>query len=195
MFPIRDHNPSGRTPFVVYALMAANILIFLSQMLLPMVRAMPVASWILAAEVFYLGAFGVHHFERSYGETETPAQRRSGVPATLDADTDRLLAHMKDARPWLTPGLTLAELSASSGFAEATLTDAIQHAGYAHFFDFVNAHRCAAVQTRLRQQDGSDTSILDLALEHGFNSKTAFNRVFKAQTGLTPSQYRDQTAE
>ncbi|WP_171133234.1 MULTISPECIES: rhomboid family intramembrane serine protease [unclassified Ruegeria] len=30
MFPIRDHNPSGRTPFVVYALMAANILIFLS---------------------------------------------------------------------------------------------------------------------------------------------------------------------
>ena len=30
MFPIRDHNPSGRTPFVVYILMAANILIFLS---------------------------------------------------------------------------------------------------------------------------------------------------------------------
>ncbi|SPJ30224.1 Rhomboid protease GluP [Falsiruegeria mediterranea M17] len=30
MLPIRDHNPSGRTPYVVYALMAANILIFLS---------------------------------------------------------------------------------------------------------------------------------------------------------------------
>lgn len=30
MFPIRDHNPSGRTPYVTYALMAANILIFLS---------------------------------------------------------------------------------------------------------------------------------------------------------------------
>ena len=30
MFPIRDHNPSGRTPYIVYALMAANILIFLS---------------------------------------------------------------------------------------------------------------------------------------------------------------------
>mgnify|MGYP000566093745 CR=1 FL=1 len=30
MFPIRDHNPSGRTPYVVYGLMAANILIFLS---------------------------------------------------------------------------------------------------------------------------------------------------------------------
>ncbi len=30
MFPIRDHNPSGRTPYVVYILMAANILIFVS---------------------------------------------------------------------------------------------------------------------------------------------------------------------
>lgn len=30
MFPIRDHNPSGRTPYVVYALMALNIVIFLS---------------------------------------------------------------------------------------------------------------------------------------------------------------------
>jgi membrane associated rhomboid family serine protease len=30
MFPIRDHNPSGRTPYVTYVLIAANILAFLS---------------------------------------------------------------------------------------------------------------------------------------------------------------------
>ena len=30
MFPIRDHNPSGRTPYVTYALLAANIAIFLA---------------------------------------------------------------------------------------------------------------------------------------------------------------------
>ncbi|MEQ9695829.1 rhomboid family intramembrane serine protease [Shimia sp. SDUM112013] len=30
MFPIRDHNPSGRVPYVVYALLALNIGIFLS---------------------------------------------------------------------------------------------------------------------------------------------------------------------
>ncbi|NKX37237.1 rhomboid family intramembrane serine protease [Rhodobacteraceae bacterium R_SAG4] len=29
MFPLRDHNPSGRTPYVVYLLMAANILGYL----------------------------------------------------------------------------------------------------------------------------------------------------------------------
>lgn len=30
MFPIRDHNPSGRTPYVTYALMAINIVVFLT---------------------------------------------------------------------------------------------------------------------------------------------------------------------
>lgn len=30
MFPIRDHNPSGRTPYVTYALIASNVLVFLS---------------------------------------------------------------------------------------------------------------------------------------------------------------------
>ncbi|MFP4327661.1 MAG: rhomboid family intramembrane serine protease [Paracoccaceae bacterium] len=29
MFPIRDHNPSGRVPYVTYALIVANILVFL----------------------------------------------------------------------------------------------------------------------------------------------------------------------
>lgn len=29
MFPIRDHNPSGRTPFVTYALIAINVVVFL----------------------------------------------------------------------------------------------------------------------------------------------------------------------
>lgn len=32
MLPIRDHNPSGRVPYVTYALMAANIGIFLSML-------------------------------------------------------------------------------------------------------------------------------------------------------------------
>ncbi|WP_435231308.1 rhomboid family intramembrane serine protease [Pseudopelagicola sp. nBUS_20] len=31
MFPIRDHNPSGRTPYVVYALILINITVFLIQ--------------------------------------------------------------------------------------------------------------------------------------------------------------------
>ncbi len=35
MFPIRDHNPSGRTPYVTYGLIALNVLVFLSYFWLP----------------------------------------------------------------------------------------------------------------------------------------------------------------
>ncbi|MBN2906895.1 MAG: rhomboid family intramembrane serine protease [Rhodobacteraceae bacterium] len=30
MFPLRDHNPSARTPYVTYALIAANVIVFLA---------------------------------------------------------------------------------------------------------------------------------------------------------------------
>jgi membrane associated rhomboid family serine protease len=30
MFPIRDHNPSERTPYVTYALIAINVIVFLT---------------------------------------------------------------------------------------------------------------------------------------------------------------------
>ena len=33
MFPIRDHNPSGRTPYVTIALIAINVLVFLGYFL------------------------------------------------------------------------------------------------------------------------------------------------------------------
>lgn len=46
MFPIRDHNPSGRIPYVTYMLMAANIGIFLSYFgIMEDVRAMN-AFWL-----------------------------------------------------------------------------------------------------------------------------------------------------
>lgn len=34
--------------------------------------------------------------------------------------------------------------------------------------------------------------ILALAFDAGFSSKTAFNTLFKKNTGLTPSQYRER---
>lgn len=48
MFPIRDHNPSERTPFVTYAIIAVNIAVFLWQMSLDQ-----------RAENFFIASYGV----------------------------------------------------------------------------------------------------------------------------------------
>ncbi|MEQ8534179.1 MAG: helix-turn-helix domain-containing protein, partial [Imperialibacter sp.] len=33
-------------------------------------------------------------------------------------------------------------------------------------------------------------SVLGIAMECGFNAKTSFNRIFKEETGLTPTEYK-----
>lgn len=60
MLPIRDHNPSGRTPYVVYALMAANIAIFLSYAMMSEEQAFyrVYASWaIIPARISHGGGY------------------------------------------------------------------------------------------------------------------------------------------
>jgi AraC-like DNA-binding protein len=37
-------------------------------------------------------------------------------------------------------------------------------------------------------------TLVALAMEAGFNSKSTFNQVFKMQTGMTPSEYLKKTS-
>jgi AraC-like DNA-binding protein len=58
------------------------------------------------------------------------------------------------------------------------------------FSDLVNGYRIEEVKGRLSDPDFNRSSILQVAFEAGFNSKAAFNRAFKKQTGMTPSQFK-----
>jgi len=60
------------------------------------------------------------------------------------------------------------------------------------FSGLVNSYRVKEVKKRLTSSQDVDKSILDIAFDAGFNTKTSFNRVFKKLTGMTPSQYRQR---
>lgn len=53
----------------------------------------------------------------------------------------------------------------------------------------INKHRVEEVIRRLEDPAYKNMTILALAFESGFNSKSAFNHVFKTHTGVSPSQY------
>jgi xylan 1,4-beta-xylosidase len=55
------------------------------------------------------------------------------------------------------------------------------------FVDYINKLRISKSLTHLL---GSKKSILDIAIEHGFNDHKAYNRVFKKEFGMTPTEYR-----
>lgn len=60
------------------------------------------------------------------------------------------------------------------------------------FSDFVNDYRTDAVVTKLRDSKYDHNTLLGIAFESGFNSKTTFNRVFKKATGKTPFEFKKQ---
>lgn len=55
------------------------------------------------------------------------------------------------------------------------------------FNDYVNAYRVQEVQSLLQDATNSKYTLLSLAMEAGFNSKSSFNRAVKKQLGISPS--------
>ena len=67
-----------------------------------------------------------------------------------------------------------------------------QELGFDNFSQFINGYRIERVCQLLKSREHQNLPILTLALDSGFSSIASFNRVFKANKGLTPTQYRAQ---
>ncbi|MBD2722718.1 helix-turn-helix transcriptional regulator [Hymenobacter sp. BT189] len=101
---------------------------------------------------------------------------------------DKLLALMTDEQPWLEPELTLAELAHRLRTNTSLLSHVINTGCGQNFNDFVNSYRVAEAERKLQDPRLAHYSLVGIALESGFNSKSTFNRVFKKLTGRTPGE-------
>lgn len=88
--------------------------------------------------------------------------------------------------------LTIKKLAEETGIQTHQLRRMInKELGYRNFRDFVNLHRVKEAQVMLSDPKFSTASITEIAFDCGFNSIPSFNRVFKAEVGETPSDYRE----
>ena len=101
---------------------------------------------------------------------------------------EKLLALMVDEQPWLEPELTLAELAHRLRTNTSLLSHVINTGCGQNFNDFVNRYRVAEAERKLQDPRLAHYSLVGIALESGFNSKSTFNRVFKKLTGCTPGE-------
>jgi AraC-like DNA-binding protein len=139
--------------------------------------------------------------ERAAGESPL-AEEDAGVTAPrkyqksgLAADEGRhlrveLLKFMKDEQPYLDPEVTLADLALSLGAQTNHVSQVINELEGQSFYDFVNRYRVEAAAARLRDPEWTQATVLDIAFDSGFGSKSTFNRIFRARIGQTPNQYR-----
>ena len=114
-------------------------------------------------------------------------------PAPVDeAALSRIRQALEDERLYLNPTLTLAELSAHTGLAPRLISFTVNQGFGRSFNEVVNGYRVAEVKRRLAAPDARRLTLLGVALECGFNSKTTFNRIFKQFTGQAPREWNGE---
>lgn len=101
---------------------------------------------------------------------------------------DRL---MNEDHMYLQPGLTVGELAERTGIAEHQLRNLINgELGFRNFSTFLNLFRIRSACEQLQDIQSARIPVRTIALDLGFRSIGPFNRAFKAEIGVTPSQYR-----
>lgn len=103
---------------------------------------------------------------------------------------EKLNRFMEEEKPYLSPDLNLPQLAKEVDIPSHYLSQVINENVGLNFFDFINRQRVEDVKNKMSDPRYNNFSILGIAFESGFNSKSAFNRVFKNITGITPSEYK-----
>lgn len=104
----------------------------------------------------------------------------------------RLTHLMVVERLFTEPELTLTDLSSRLGVHSNYLSQVINEMEGVNFYDYINALRVNEFKKLVLLPENQKYTLLALAFECGFNSKSAFNRFFKKATDLSPSDYVKQ---
>lgn len=90
------------------------------------------------------------------------------------------------------PELTLSEVAQKIPIHPNILSQVINSVEEKNFYDFINFQRVEEFQRIVFLSKNNQYTLLSLAFECGFNSKTSFNRNFKKATNLSPTEYLNQ---
>lgn len=102
----------------------------------------------------------------------------------------KLTLIMEGEKPYLDGDLNLHKLSGLIQISPHQLSYLLNNGYNENFFHFVNKYRVNHAKKMLADSSYKKLSMLGIAFESGFNSKTAFNTIFKKMTGMTPSEFR-----
>lgn len=130
-------------------------------------------------EVFIQPQSGYRKYQKS-GLTE----ERAG------AYLQKVVRFMEREKPYLDANLTLQELAGRVSISLNHLSQLLNERLNQTFFDFVNSYRVQEAKRELCNPAKAHLTILAIAYDVGFNSKSSFNSAFKKHTGITPSEFK-----
>ena len=108
---------------------------------------------------------------------------------TANKYTSKLLKFLNHEQPFLNPNVTLRSLAEQVEIHPNLVSWLLNEKMGKNFNEFINYYRVEHFKKLASDSSNSNFSLIGLAYESGFNSKTVFNTFFKKETGVTPSEY------
>ncbi|WP_242121121.1 helix-turn-helix domain-containing protein [Aestuariivivens sediminicola] len=125
--------------------------------------------------------------ERELVKTESEYKKSSLKVEVANNKHQELLDFMEREKPYLNNKLTISDLAEELSLSTNHLSQIINQHEQVNFHDFINKYRVE--EFIIKAQKDTSFSLLGLAYDSGFNSKSTFNTVFKKFKSVTPSQY------
>ncbi|MFT4577043.1 MAG: AraC-like DNA-binding protein [Polaribacter sp.] len=153
----------------------------------------------VAIFVILIGFFGVQQrdiFSNVKSLKQNPSKEKKVKYASSGLSTEiaenlykNLIEQITKESYYTESSLSLNDLAQKLDISPNYLSQIINEKEEKNFFDFINAFRVAEFKRLIAVPTNQQYTLLALAYDCGFNSKSSFNRSFKKHTGFTPSQY------
>jgi AraC-like DNA-binding protein len=138
---------------------------------------------------------GINAHNRDHAEipVATASPGTSALAGFSEQEITELKARLQEVleseKPYLNDSLTLADLAALISISDKKLSELLNKHVCISFYDLINNYRVETVKQKMCSPESRQFTLLAIAFDSGFKSKTSFNRVFKQKTGVSPSQY------
>jgi AraC-like DNA-binding protein len=162
------------------------------------------------ASLIYLGAiFFIAYFSLKQKEVQLNKQEKKEIDviiienSTLEGTRKKLISDeelkemtsmltqvMDNKKPFLDAELSLFKLASQLDISSHLLSYIINNGCNENFYQFINRYRIEEAKKMIRDPNMEHLSLMGIAFEVGFNSKTVFNTTFKKSTNQTPSEFK-----
>lgn len=168
-------------------------------------RRFPMLSLNLTIFTFIMIFFGINQTViyksrlKNEEEPESPDvsenhEIKNTRPALTDKQTEELtkivFKYLQSKKPYLNPDYSLQMMAVDLQISRHKLSYIINIGLQKNFYKLINEFRVNEVKEMLVSPEYQHYTLLGIGLECGFNSKTSFNRIFKEETGFTPTEYK-----
>jgi len=156
--------------------------------------------------IVYLGYYGIRQatiFLPEFLMRETIPDTSDGKSLKYsilnEKEVDELRSKLENTlendQLYLDEDLTLLKLAEQLNSTDKKVSALLNQHMNVSFYDLINTYRVAAVKEKLGLEEFGKYSLLGIAQSCGFKSKSSFYRIFRKETGISPTEYKNQISK